>query len=60
MAGGQRGVKRMSRPRKCLFLFILIGICFFTIILIFSRLSSMRTDNDPLLDPMNNPNIHVE
>jgi hypothetical protein len=52
--------RKLTNRKRCVYLSFLICLCFFTIILIFARLSSMKTDNDPFLDPMNNPNIHVE
>ena len=33
-------------------------MCFFTLIVIFSRLGSINTENDPALDPANNPWIN--
>ena len=51
---------RMTRQKKILFLVILVFLSLFTLIVVFSRLGSMNTDNDPALDPMNNPNIRVQ
>ena len=40
---------------------LLIGIIgFLTLIVIFSRLGRDAADDDPLLDPMANPNIRVQ
>jgi hypothetical protein len=50
----------MTRQKKILFIVLFIFIGLFTLIIIFSRLGSMSTENDPALDPMNNPNIRVE
>lgn len=54
--------KSINTKKRCFYLTLLIFICFITIIFLFARLSSIRSsdDNDPFLDPMNNPNIHVE
>lgn len=35
-------------------------IAFITLVIIFSQLGRHATDDDPFLDPMNNPNIKVE
>nr|BAJ96624.1 predicted protein [Hordeum vulgare subsp. vulgare] len=51
---------RMTRQKKILFLVIFFLIALFTLILIMSRLGEYRTENDPALDPMNNPNIRVQ
>jgi hypothetical protein len=51
---------RMTRQKKILFIIIFVFICFFTLIIVFSQLGSIVTEDDPALDPMNNPNIHVQ
>lgn len=55
-----RRLFRMTRQKKIMFIIIIIFISLFTLIIIFSRLGSLNTENDPALDPMNNPNIRVE
>ena len=51
---------RMTRQKKYLFMVIILFISLFTLIIIFSQLGSMSTEDDPAFDPMNNPNIHVQ
>ncbi len=50
----------MTRQKKILFLIVIIFVGLFTLIVIFSRLGSLNTENDPALDPMNNPNIRIQ
>lgn len=50
-----------SAVRKRFFMVLLIGlISFITLIIIFSQLGRQATEDDPFLDPMNNPNIKVQ
>lgn len=51
---------RMTRQKKILFLIVLIFMGLFTLIVIFSRLGSLSTEDDPAFDPLNNPNIRVQ
>lgn len=51
---------RMTRQKKYLFIIIIILISLFTLIIIFSQLGSISTEDDPAFDPMNNPNIRVQ
>ncbi|RNA31951.1 zinc finger -like 1 [Brachionus plicatilis] len=51
---------RITRQKKILFLIIFVFIGLFTIIVIFSRLGSITTEDDPAFDPLNNPNIRVQ
>lgn len=47
--------------KKRFFVILIIGvIAFITLVIIFSQLGHHATDNDPFLDPMNNPNIKIE
>jgi len=55
-----RRLFRMSRQKKMLFMILFVFISLFTLIVLFSRIGSLNTENDPSLDPMNNPNIHVD
>ena len=50
----------MTRQKKILFIVLFVFISLFTLIVIFSRLGSISTENDPALDPMNNPNIRIQ
>ncbi|KAK7104767.1 zinc finger protein-like 1 [Littorina saxatilis] len=50
-----------SAIRKRFFMVLIIGIVtFITLVIIFSQLGRNAADDDPFLDPMNNPNIKVE
>ncbi|CAF0717654.1 unnamed protein product [Brachionus calyciflorus] len=51
---------RMTRQKKILYLIILAFMGLFTLIIIFSRLGSLNTEDDPAFDPLNNPNIRVQ
>lgn len=51
---------RITRQKRNLFIVIVIFAVFFTLILIMTRLGEISTENDPVFDPLNNPNIHVE
>lgn len=51
---------RMTRQKKILFIVLVLLITLFTLIIIFSRLGNLSTEDDPALDPMNNPNIRVQ
>lgn len=44
--------------RYCMTAILIIGI-FTVLAVVFSRLGHFSTDNDPLFDPRNNPNIRV-
>ena len=47
--------------KKRFFMVLIISIvAFLTLVIIFSQLGRHATDDDPFLDPMNNPNIKVE
>lgn len=47
--------------RKRFFMVLVVGtVAFITLVIIFSQLGRQATDEDPFLDPMNNPNIKVE
>ncbi|KAL8617591.1 hypothetical protein ACOMHN_033137 [Nucella lapillus] len=57
--GSGRGGESSGRRRASMFL-ILSLLAFLTITLVLSQLSHLAADDDPFLDPMNNPNIKVE
>ncbi|XP_076463462.1 zinc finger protein-like 1 [Babylonia areolata] len=57
--GGRR--KDPGAVRKRFFMVLIIGvIAFITLLIIFSQLGRQATEDDPFLDPMNNPNIKVQ
>jgi hypothetical protein len=49
----------MTRQKKILFTVIIMFAGLFTLIIVSSQLGDMSTENDPSLDMMNNPNIHI-
>ncbi|KAL8583767.1 hypothetical protein ACOMHN_000388 [Nucella lapillus] len=52
--------KDPNAVRKRFLMVLMIGIvAFITLVIIFSQLGHHATDDDPFLDPMNNPNIKV-
>ena len=51
---------RMTRQKRNFFLILLFFLALFTLCVIMSRLSASSVDDNPSLDPMNNPNIRVE
>ena len=51
---------RMTRQKRNLFMVFLFFLGLFTLCVIMSRLSASSDDDNPSLDPMNNPNIRVE
>lgn len=50
----------MTRQKKYLFIVLFIFIGLLTMIIIFSRLGTLSTEDDPAFDPLNNPNIHIQ
>lgn len=56
------GIKRdPASIRKRFFMVFILGIvAFITLVIIFSQLGRNASDDDPFLDPLNNPNIKVE
>lgn len=50
---------RMTRQKRNLFMILLFFLALFTLCVIMSRLSASSVDDNPSLDPMNNPNIRV-
>ncbi|XP_076441836.1 zinc finger protein-like 1 isoform X2 [Babylonia areolata] len=55
----KRRGERSAKRRTSMFLIICL-LSFITLIIIFSQLGQHAADDDPFLDPMNNPNIKVE
>lgn len=56
------GKKPTVRPWTCkraCFYFLLFMIAFMTLVTLLNRLGKWKSSDDPFLDPMANPNIHV-
>ena len=58
---GKQQRRDPNASKKRIAVIVILGIlAFLTMIVIFMRLGRASADNDPFLDPMANPNIHVE
>ena len=58
-AGPSARRKRGSKVQRFLMIGVLVGLGFITLIVILSYLARSEDYTDPMLEPMNNPNIRV-
>uniref|UniRef100_A0A8C4N9Y3 Zinc finger protein-like 1 n=1 Tax=Eptatretus burgeri TaxID=7764 RepID=A0A8C4N9Y3_EPTBU len=57
---GSQSRRQLSSRKRCLLLSLLAILALLTFLVVMSHLGQPMLQGDPLLDPMQNPNIHVQ